>query len=127
MTDDGEAANRLAHPSHGVDKTYHAWVEGADIEKGAALLRTPLSDGAVHYRPAKVRILSRGEEDGAVLSVTLGEGKNRQVRKMCELAGLRVTRLVRVSEGALRLGDCPRKLAVSQRRGDPLFAQRARD
>ncbi len=106
LTDDGEAANRLAHPSHGVEKTYRVWVEGADIENGCARLRTPLSDGTVRYRPARVRILSR-EGDGAVLSVTIGEGKNRQVRKMCELVGLRVTRLVRVSEGELRLGSLP--------------------
>jgi 23S rRNA pseudouridine2605 synthase len=55
MTDDGAAANRLAHPSHGVSKTYHAWVEGEDIDAGAALLWTPLSDGTVSYRPARVR------------------------------------------------------------------------
>lgn len=107
MTNDGEAANRLAHPSHGVEKTYHAWVEGADIDGGCALLRTPLSDGIVCYRPARVRILSRGEKRGAILSVTIGEGKNRQVRKMCEIAGLLVTRLVRVSEGELLLGELP--------------------
>jgi 23S rRNA pseudouridine2605 synthase len=107
LTDDGEAANRLAHPSHGVEKTYHVWVEGADIERGCARLQTPLSDGAVRYRPAKVRLLSNWEGERAVLSVTIGEGKNRQVRKMCELAGLCVTRLVRVSEGELRLGNLP--------------------
>ena len=106
MTDDGAVAHRLAHPSHGVSKTYHAWVEGDDIDAGAAKLRTPLIDGTARYRPARVRVLRRGKT-GAVLSVTIGEGKNRQVRKMCALAGLRVIRLVRVSEGPLRLGDLP--------------------
>jgi 23S rRNA pseudouridine2605 synthase len=120
LTDDGEAAYRLAHPSHGVEKTYRVWVEGADIDRGVARLQTPLSDGAVRYRPAKARILSRGEGESAVLSVVIGEGKNRQVRKMCELAGLRVTRLVRVSEGELRLGSLPcgkwRRLSARERR-----------
>ena len=62
-------------------------------------------DGYV-TRPAQVDILElRGEE--ALLSVTIHEGRNRQVRKMCENAGLKVTRLMRVSEGGVKLGDLP--------------------
>ncbi len=107
LTDDGSVANRLAHPSHGIKKTYHAWVAGPDIEEGVKMLRMPLTDGTEHYRPAEARILSGPRDGRAVLSVTIGEGKNRQVRKMCAIAGMDVKRLVRVSQGEMRLGDLP--------------------
>lgn len=105
MTDDGEAANRLAHPSHGVKKTYHVWVRGADVAAAAEGLRQPVVYSGTRYRAAEVRVL---EDDGAgrgELSVTIGEGKNREVRNLCAANGLTVTRLVRVSQGELRLGD----------------------
>jgi len=107
LTDDGDTACRLAHPSHGVRKTYKVWVRGDDPERAAARLRTPLSDGADHFRPAEAEILSKKDETRAILSVTIGEGKNRQVRRMCAVVGLQVERLVRVSEGKLRLGSLP--------------------
>lgn len=107
LTDDGDTAYRLAHPSHGVKKTYKVWVSGDDPESSAKLLCTPLSDGTTGFRPAEVSILSRDGERHAVLSVTIGEGKNRQVRRMCALVGLQVKRLMRISEGQLRLGNLP--------------------
>lgn len=102
FTNDGEAANALMHPSHDVDKVYHVTVSGAPLEEAAARIRaiTELDGEAV--RPAQVAILGADR-----LAVTIHEGKNRQVRRLCAKAGLAVRRLVRVQEGALRLGDLP--------------------
>ena len=104
MTNDGDFANRVMHPSHELSKVYHTWVTGENIEKAARQLRRPMDiDG--------VRVQARGVDivqcfpGGALLSVTIGEGRNRQVRKMCEQAGLKVTRLLRVEEGGVELGS----------------------
>lgn len=104
MTNDGELANRLMHPSHEVSKTYETWVEGACTEERLALLRQPMELDGYTIRPAQVELCERGESGGR-LSITIHEGRNRQVRRMCELAGLRVTRLRRVREGGLELGE----------------------
>lgn len=103
MTNDGELANRLMHPSHEVEKCYRTWVRGEDAAGKAALLRRPMEIDGRTVGPAKVETLER-LPDGAVLEITIHEGRNRQVRKMCEKAGLTVTRLCRVREGRLRLG-----------------------
>ncbi|MDE7218621.1 MAG: rRNA pseudouridine synthase [Oscillospiraceae bacterium] len=106
LTSDGAFAQRLAHPSHGMEKEYHVVVSGALAgarERLAAL--TALEDGTPIV-PARVSV----EEQGGgkmVLSVTIRQGLNRQVRRMCALAGLRVERLVRVREGSLNLGGLP--------------------
>ncbi len=103
LTNDGEAAHALMHPSHTVDKVYHVTVSGAALEGAAEIIRhiTDLDGEAV--RPADVEIL--GEDK---LAVTIHEGKNRQVRRLCAKAGLTVHRLVRVREGKLKLGDLKR-------------------
>nr|WP_317323217.1 pseudouridine synthase [uncultured Flavonifractor sp.] len=99
LTDDGELTQRLLHPSHEVEKEYLVWVRG-DLDSGLPVLRGPMKLDGVPLSPARV------EQRGAgVLSVTIHEGRNRQVRRMCALAGLQVTRLRRVREGALTLGD----------------------
>jgi len=104
MTNDGDAANRLMHPSHEVDKGYLAWVRGWRV--GAdAVLSGPMELDGRPLRPAGVKVISAGEN--ALLEVTIHEGRNRQVRRMCEQAGLKVTRLKRIREGALTLGDLP--------------------
>lgn len=104
MTDDGEAANALMHPSHNVAKTYRVEVEGENIEDACGVLRSPLVIDGYRIRPAEVAAVGSGAGRTA-LEITIHEGRNRQVRKMCELAGLRVLRLTRVSEGELRLGS----------------------
>ena len=104
MTNDGDFANRLMHPSHNVDKTYMTWVNGEDIGFCVELLRQPMDIDGYIISPADV-FISELFPGGAVLMITIHEGRNRQVRKMCELAGLKVTRLKRVSEGALELGE----------------------
>lgn len=105
LTDDGELTHRLIHPSHEVEKEYHVWVTG-DAGKALPILRGPITLDGVALRPARVELLSR-EKGENVLSVTIHEGKNRQVRRMCALAGLTVRRLRRVREGTLRLGELP--------------------
>ena len=76
FTDDGEMANRLAHPSHGVSKTYRVWVSGPDAAEAAGALRRPIVYEGVRYRAAEVRVL-RSTEDRALIDVTIREGKAR--------------------------------------------------
>ncbi|MBO6040938.1 MAG: rRNA pseudouridine synthase [Oscillospiraceae bacterium] len=107
LTNDGDFANRLMHPSHEVEKCYRTWVQGEDVGMRAELLRQPMEiDGHV-IAPAEVDV-REPIPGGAVLDITIHEGRNRQVRKMCQQAGLKVTRLVRIREGTLTLGDLPR-------------------
>ncbi len=104
MTNDGDFANRLMHPRHNVEKTYMTWVTGEDIGFCVELLRRPMEIDGYVVSPAESYITEL-KPGGAVLMITIHEGRNRQVRKMCELAGMKVTRLKRVSEGQLELGD----------------------
>ena len=105
FTDDGEFANALMHPKLEIKKTYETLVSG-NAEKALPVLRSAMDIDGYIIRPAEVEIL--GMEDGkTLLSVTIHEGRNRQVRKMCEKASLRVHRLKRVAEGPLLLGDLP--------------------
>ena len=97
MTNDGQLANRIAHPSHGVEKEYLAEVAGGEVNQGAIRrLRDgiELEDGVT--APAKVAQPSPG-----VLRIVIHEGRNRQVRRMCEAIGHPVTRLVRTRIGPL--------------------------
>ena len=91
MTNDGEFANKLMHPKHEVEKTYEVWVNG--YRDGAEeLLCRPIELDGYKIRPPKVKLLS-ARDTGARLEVTIHEGRNRQVRRMCQSAGLQVTRL----------------------------------
>ena len=106
FTNDGDFANLLMHPKHEVNKTYYVVVSGYSPENLEKLAKPVTLDGYTIRTPdvKPVRILSGGK---AQLSVTIHEGRNRQVRRMCDLAGMHVTRLVRVSEGTLQLGELP--------------------
>ena len=101
LTDDGELTQRLIHPSHEVEKEYHVRVEG-NVAAALPVLRGPMELDGIPLHPARVEELGPG-----LLSVVIHEGRNRQVRRMCAAAGLRVRRLKRVREGALRLGALP--------------------
>lgn len=103
LTNDGDFANRLSHPSFEVDKCYRTWLRGEGIEEKIPLLREPMEIDGYAIRPAQVELLRLGEGE-AVAEITIHEGRNRQVRKMCARVGLEVTRLMRVREGFLRLG-----------------------
>lgn len=107
LTNDGDFAQRLAHPSHAMEKEYRVTVSGrleGCRDRLAGL--SALEDGSP-IAPARVEILDR-RGSRWVLSVTICQGRNRQIRRMCALAGLEVVRLVRVREGSLPLGDLPR-------------------
>ena len=106
LTDDGEAANRMAHPSHGVKKVYRVWVHGERASDRIMALTGPLTYQGVSYRPAEVRIL-HSTDNKVQAEITLGEGKNREIRNMCAAVGLKVERLQRISQGELMLGDLP--------------------
>ena len=117
MTNDGDFANRVMHPSHEIDKTYLAWVRGDGLDDAAAALGEPMTVDGYAVRPAAVVIRERFP-DGGLLEITIHEGRNRQVRKMCAQAGLTVTRLVRIAEGGVRLGGlrsgCWRRLTQEE-------------
>ena len=101
FTNDGDFANSLMHPKHEVDKTYLTWVEQYSAAAAQALKMPIELDGYI-IRTPEVRVIKPG-----LLEITIHEGRNRQVRRMCEKAGMTVTRLKRVREGALQLGDLP--------------------
>ena len=105
FTNDGEFANALMHPKHEVKKTYDTWV--TDYVPGAEvrLSRSITLDGYT-IRPPKVKLI-RAEGRKAKFQITIHEGRNRQVRRMCEAAGMTCTRLRRIKEGNLALGDLP--------------------
>lgn len=106
FTNDGELANRLMHPRGRIGKVYEVTVRGA-LDTAQQLLQRQIElDGQRIQKPI-VRLLRENAEK-ATYEITIYEGKNRQIRRMCEAAGLTVARLCRVQEGSLRLG----KLAV---------------
>ena len=96
---------RLLHPSGQVDKTYHVSVYGPVEGAAERLSRIRDLDGEA-IRPAQVEMLRQSGRT-ALLSVTIHEGKNRQIRRMCAACGLTVKRLRRVREHTLELGDLP--------------------
>lgn len=104
LTNDGEFAQRLMHPSHQVDKVYQVTVTGCTPEALERLAQPVTLDGYTIAKPG-LRLLRQGQK--SLLEVTIHEGRNRQVRRMCDLAGMGVLRLRRVREGALELGDLP--------------------
>ena len=103
FTNDGEFANLMMHPKHEVDKVYRVWVTNFAPEK-LDTLKEPIELDGYRIKPPKVRPV-RMEPTRAILDVTIHEGRNRQVRRMCQAAGLEVARLKRISEGNLRIGD----------------------
>ena len=105
FTNDGEFANRLMHPKHEVKKNYYVEVTGYTDSGLEKLKHSILLDG-YKIAPPEVQLLSVNGEK-AKLQITIHEGRNRQVRRMCARAGMQVKRLIRIGEGSLRLGDLP--------------------
>lgn len=105
MTNDGALMQHLLHPSHEVSKTYHVSVFGNVNGAAERLSRITELEGEP-IRPARVETLSRGENT-ARYAITIHEGKNRQIRRMCAQCGLTVKRLRRVQEHTLTLGNLP--------------------
>ena len=105
LASDGEFANAQRHPKHEVDKTYESWVSGYHDAAPALLSRPITLDGYTIRKPELKLLWADGKK--AKFLITIHEGRNRQVRRMCEAASMTVTRLRRVSEGSLQLGDLP--------------------
>ena len=106
LTDDGELKNKLTHPSHSLPKLYRVKVGGEVSEEQYNILTSELVIDGYKIRPVTVSV-GETDESGTVLKMTLTEGRNRQIRKMCEAAGLVVKRLSRISIGNLKLNNLP--------------------
>ena len=106
LTDDGELKNRLTHPKHNIPKVYRVKVAEEVTEEKHMILTSPLVIDGYKIRPVEVT-LGEHDESGTVMRMTLYEGRNRQIRKMCEAAGLTVKRLSRLSIGNIKLDGLP--------------------
>lgn len=112
MSDDGDLINRLTHPRFEHKKTYLVNVAGRWSEEKLALLRSPITlDDGYTIRPVPVRVVRERENNTRILEFVLGEGRKRQIRKMCSAAHLVVLSLKRVAVGAFSL---PRDLEPGQ-------------
>ena len=103
FTNDGDFANCLMHPKHEIQKTYRVTVleyEETKLQK----LQLPVVLDGYQIKPPKIELESQNGNKAKIL-VTIHEGRNRQVRRMCAMAGLTVMRLERISEGKLQLGN----------------------
>ena len=104
FTNDGALANALTHPSHQVAKMYRVTVHPAATEEQVvALANGVVLDDGTKTLPAIIRVVAE-DEDRTVMEMSIKEGKNRQIRRMCRAVGLDVARLSRKSVGAVKLG-----------------------
>ena len=105
FTNDGDFANHMMHPSHNVEKVYKVRVSGYSPEALVKVSQPIVLDG---YKISKPDVhLIKAQNGCAEMYITIHEGRNRQVRRMCAVAGMDVRRLIRVQEGSLRLGNLP--------------------
>ncbi|MCL2421015.1 MAG: rRNA pseudouridine synthase [Defluviitaleaceae bacterium] len=108
LTNDGKLAQKLTHPSHTVPKTYVARLQGLPNREGLAAFKKGLViDDGPKTAPAQIKILDK-KGAGCTASITIHEGRNRQIRKMCAAIGCPVVQLKRVSMGSLKLGSLGR-------------------
>jgi 23S rRNA pseudouridine2605 synthase len=104
LTDDGDFANSLMHPSKHVPKVYHVSVRPAITESQLAMIESGMELDGEKTAPAKAKVLHQ-YPDRSVVEIMLFEGKNREIRRMCEKLGLEVARLSRVAVGNVKLGS----------------------
>ncbi len=103
LTNDGDLAARLTHPRHGIERTYEALVAGMPDDRAIAQLRNGVPLEGRRTLPADVMLVHRDKHDAnGVLIITIREGRNRQVRRMCEAVGHPVQRLKRTKIGPIR-------------------------
>ena len=105
LTNDGAFANAVMHPKFGKTKTYQVQARG-DIAAAAAKLANPMEIDSHTVKAASVKVL-KPTSDGGFLEIIINEGRNRQVRKMCNECGIKVLSLKRTAIGNLRLGNLP--------------------
>lgn len=103
MTNDGQFANMIMHPKYRISKTYRVTVRPDISEEQLVQLSTGVMLDDKMTEPAQVHVLTK-EEGRVVLQMTITEGRNRQIRRMCEAVGLEVARLKRISVGPVKLG-----------------------
>jgi 23S rRNA pseudouridine2605 synthase len=103
LTNDGAFANVVMHPSHCIAKTYEAHVRG-DVSRAAAQMRSPMEIDSRAILALCVELATKSDT-GGILNITIGEGRNRQIRKMCALCGLEVVLLRRISIGSVKIGS----------------------
>jgi 23S rRNA pseudouridine2605 synthase len=106
MTNDGKFTYRLTHPKHQVKKVYVAEIEGIPSTEDMQAFKQGLNLDGYITAQAEIRILSRGK-NSSVAEIVIHEGKNRQVRRMCEAIGHPVIKLKRIAIGNLKLGNLP--------------------
>lgn len=106
LTDDGVLANRLTHPKHHLPKVYRVKVAGHITEEQYEALTSEMDIDGYRILPVLVDVVSK-DDSGTLLKITLSEGRNRQIRKMCQKVGLTVKRLCRVSVGNIKLDGLP--------------------
>ena len=107
LTNDGDFANKLTHPSNHIDKEYIVTIEGEIQESELAVLRAGVVENGKRMPKAKVKLISY-ENKVSRLSVIINEGQNRQIRRMFEAIGKTIILLKRVAIGGLRLGGLER-------------------
>lgn len=103
LTNDGDFANMIMHPRNCVPKTYRVTVRPDITDEQASKLASGVTIDGRMTKPARVNVLDK-EKGRVVMLLTISEGRNRQVRKMCEAVGLEVARLKRISVGPIKLG-----------------------
>lgn len=105
MTNDGAFAYEMMHPKHEIEKAYRVWVTHFSSGKLRSLAEPVELDG-YRIQPPRLTVLEQNGEN-ALLEIVIHEGRNRQIRRMCALAGMQVRRLQRIREGSLLLGELP--------------------
>lgn len=104
LTNDGELTHKLTHPGYETKKVYEAELEGVPSRRDIDKFEKGLDIGGYITAPSKMLVKSR-RTDSATVEITIHEGKNRQVRRMCEIIGHPVKKLKRISEGEISLGN----------------------
>lgn len=104
LTDDGDFTYRMTHPKHHVPKVYHVCTYGNPDAGQMKILNSRMLIDGYRIEPVTSRIID-SDENSSLIEMTLHEGRNRQIRKMCQTAGIKIRSLKRVSFGSLELGD----------------------
>lgn len=104
LTNDGELTCKLTHPRHQIPKIYHVTIKGQPTAEALSKLSSALVIDGYKIQPVKTKIVKK-EPSTTTLEMTLFEGRNRQIRKMCALCDLKITKLTRVALGNIALGS----------------------